>query len=464
MRHLTTATLCLKLHSPNIMDRAFAAEELGRRGATETVGALCDLLLAITAEHARAMDAAPFIIDALAELGDARAARPIFEVLRRTAGTFLLPELEPLSAVACRALLRLRATSMLPALRELQEGRSGFLYRDLVSRTIAKLGGEAEAPFFASLLDSPSGVVRAAACSALGILGHAPAGPRLEQLARSEERNVRWAALGACVAMGRPGALAALAHEAQLLGDLEQKLSLLYMTLDQQLAPAASLLCDLSRDPRWASCPSTFFYTLEAAVQLGSSDARDQLRAIERDAQASPCARARAAGILLAHTGDVEMVAPCFRFLRQCGEPGKRDPRDDRSRRSATQLDVIEGLERFGRAYPEHRGRLADGLCEILWREESMMNGEDEAAADPAADPGAAPDGVVVAAIDADTEDELHRQLHRELRSERAREHELDAISLVSVPDRAGHALYSLTGVSSGPELERWKRADARLN
>lgn len=443
MKHLTTAALCLKLQAPAIMDRAFAAEELGRRGAVEALGALCGALITVTSDAARGIDAAPFVIKALAQIGDARAGRAILEVLRRTAGTFLLPELEPLSAVACRALVTLRATAMLPALRELQRGRTGALFRDLVARTIAKLGGADEAPFFLELLGHPHPTVRAAACSALGVLRYQPAAPLLEELRQSQDKDVRWAALGACIALGQPGAVAAFREEARRLDTVERKIDLLWLPLDHELTELAGVLYELAGDPRWICSPTILFYTLETALQLGSAPARAQLAAIEADEQASPCARARAAGILLARSGEVEMTARCFTFLRECTDPAKRDPRDDRFRRCSTQLEVIEALERFGRDFPEHRGRLADGLYEILWREEQVLFG------------GGAQAGCD--GFDDDDGDGARHRVTAELDYE-------ELASLASIPDRAGHALYSLTGAASRPELERWKRGDAHLN
>lgn len=408
MKHLTRDALCNKLLSPNVMERAFAAEELGARRDRQAVAPLVELLLSIEDNRLRDLDAAGFVMEALAAIGDPAATRAILETLRLTAGHMTIPEREPLPLIACRALVRLRATSALPALRELQVGRLAFLYRDLVARAIAALGGEAEAPFFEKLLGDCRPQVQAAAASALGMLRHLPAVPALELLARSFNDDVRWAALGALVALEQPTSIDGFLAEAHGLTDPSAKSALLYMTLDQELTALAGPLFALTRELRWACSQGLVFDTLEVAAELGSRDATAYLRALHDDPQCSPCARARAAAILIAHGHD-DLLPSCFEFLRGFADPAVRDPRDNALRRNETQLELLDALERYGRKHRDQRALLAEGLYEILWS-------DDDAYLDDSAD------------------EDL----------------------LCYVPDRAGQALHALTGSSSRAELDLW--------
>lgn len=409
MKHLTRNELFSQLRSPKIMDRAFAAEELGVRRDRQAVVPLVELLLSIEEDQLHDLAAAGFAMEALGAIGDPAATRAILQILRMTAGHMTIPEREPLPMIACRALVRMRATAALPALRELQLGRLGFMYRDLVARAIAALGGAAEAPFFERLLGDSRPLVQIAAASALGLLRHLPAAPALEGLARSTNEEVRWGALGALVAMERPGAIEAFLDEARQLTNAAAKSSLLYVTLDQELTALGPTVLALIREPRWGCSQGLVFDTLEVAAQLGSLEAVAYLRALHDDPQGSPCARARAAAILIAHGHD-DLLPRCFAFLRGFADPAARDPRDNALRRNETQLELLDALERYGLAHRERRAALADGLYEILWI-------DDDAYLDDDGD---------------------------------------DADLLCYVPDRAGQALYALTGSSSRVELDLW--------
>lgn len=409
MKNLTSPELYAKLRSPKIMERAFAAEELGVRRDRQAVSPLVELLFAIEEDELHDLAAAGFAMEALGAIGDLSATRAILEMLRMTAGHMTIPEREPLPRIACRALVRMQATAALPELRELQRGRLGFLYRDLVARAIAEIGGAAEAPFFERLLGDSRPMVQVAAASALGLLRHLPAVPALEELARSSNEQVRWSALGALIAMERPGAIAAFFEEARALTKVSAKSGLLYMALDQELTALAATLFELIREPRWGCCQPIVFDTLEIAAQLGSLDSIAYLRALHDDPQGSPCARARAAAILIAHGHD-ELLPRCFDFLRGCADPKVRDPRDNAIRRNETQLEVLDALERYGLAHRDQRALLADGLYEILWIDDDAYLDEDYG--------------------------------HEDL--------------LCYVPDRAGQALYAMTGSSSRGELDLW--------
>jgi HEAT repeat protein len=410
MKHLTRDALCAKLRSPKVMERAFAAEELGVRRDRQAVAPLLELLLAIEDNRLRDLDAAGFVMEALAAIGDPAATRPILQILRLTAGHMTIPEREPLPLIACRALVRLQATAALPALRELQLGRLAFLYRDLVARAIAALGGAAEAPFFEKLLGDGRPQVQAAAASALGMLRHRPAVPALELLSRSFHDEVRWAAIGALVALEQPASIEEFLAEARHLTDPSTKSALLYMTLDQGLTALAGPVFALSRELRWACSQGLVFDTLEVAAELGSRDATAYLRALHDDPQCSPCARARTAAILIAHGHD-DLLQPCFELLRGLADPAVHDPRDNALRRNETQLELLDALERYGRKHRDKRALLAEGLYEILW------NDDDDAC------------------LEEDSADE-----------------EL----LCYVPDRAGQALHAITGSSNRAELDLW--------
>jgi HEAT repeat protein len=417
MKHLTRDALCNKLRSPKVMERAFAAEELGLRRDRQAVAPLVELLLSIEDSRLRDLDAAGFVMEALAAIGDASATRAILEILRLTAEHMAIPEREPLPLIACRALVRLQATAALPALRELQLGRLGFMYRDLVARAIAALGGAAEAPFFERLLGDSRPLVQAAAASALGKLRHLPALPAIELLARSFNDEVRWGAIGALIALDRPGAVESFLAEARHLADPSAKSYLLYMALDQELTSLAGTLFALSREPRWACSQGLVFDTLEIAAELGSLEAITYLRALHDDLQGSPCARARAAAILIAH-GHPELLQPCFEFLRGFADPAARDPRDNALRRNETQLELLDALERYGRKHREQRALLAEGLYDIIWIDDDAY-------------------------LDEDCDDED---------------------LLCHVPDRAEQALHAITGSSSRVELELWHKLQAPGN
>jgi HEAT repeat protein len=423
MKHLTSTRLLEMLTSHQIMDRAFAAEELGHRRERAAIGPLCELLTSIEDVFASELDAAPFAIRALSQIGDASAARAIVKIVRLVGGYVAYPESPPITTVACQALVELRAQSALPALKELQAGPQGFLYRDVLARTIAELGGAAEAGFLMGLLGHVQPLVQGAGAAALGRLQHAPAVPGITALCQRSDDELRWSARCALVAMGLPDAAHGVHAETQRSLDRGAKALLLGIVVDQHLTSLAGMLFELSRDPKWASSHAIAFATLETAVQLGGAAARDLLRALTVDVQQSPCTRMRAAGILLEH-GHPELLASCLEALRRCREASAGDPRDPATRRTATAREMIDALERFGLEHRGERVAIAEGLAGFLERELEAEQGDpeggdeadeaDEAAADP---------------------------------------FELPCY----LPDHASHALYALTGRYLPAELEPWR-------
>ena len=115
------------------MDRVFAAEELGERGDHAAVQPLVATLSGLTYEVRAEFGLATAIIEALANLDDAEVANTIVDALRKTCGDDVVPE------VACRALVRLRATGSVPLLNAMLRQREFSDHADELERTIDAL-------------------------------------------------------------------------------------------------------------------------------------------------------------------------------------------------------------------------------------------------------------------------------------------------------------------------------------
>ncbi len=408
MKHLSSPLLLQKLSSSLVMERAFAAEELGHRQERAAVAPLIELLGGIDSIYGEDLDAVGPALRALAQIGDASCTRAVLKVLRVTAGHVSFPSGESIPMQACRTLVALKARSALPALRALQLGRSGYLYRDLLARCIAELGGETESTFLFELLLHPHAFVQGAGASGLGKMQHLPAAPALEVLSQTRNTELRWAARCALVEMKAPGAEEALLAEMRHPQEDVPRRLLLAMILDSKLTQLAPALFELSGDPRWADSQPLMFDTLEVAAALGSSPALDRCRATYGDRQRSLCVRARAAAILLGN-GQMDVLPFCLEALRASAE-AMRDPRDSARRRNETQREVIDALERFGREHREQRDRIAECLYEL-------------------------------ACCDLETDED---------------DSELDELDCY-IPDRASHALYALTGVRGEGALLKLK-------
>lgn len=409
MKHLSSPLLLQKLSSSLVMERAFAAEELGHRQDRAAVAPLIELLGGVDSLYGEDLDAVGPALRALAQIGDASCTRVVLKVLRMTAGHVSFPSGESIPMQACRTLVAIKARSALPALREMQLARNGYLYREILGRCIAELGGENESTFLFELMLHQHAFVQAAGASGLGKMKHLPAAPALEVLSQTRDNELRWAARCALVEMKAPGAEEALLAEMRHPPQDASRRLLLAMILETQLTQLAPALFELSSDPRWAESQPLMFDTLEVAAGLGSSPALDRCRAIYDDRQRSLCARARAASILLGN-GQLDVLPFCFEALRNGADSMTQDPRDSAQRRNQTQREVIEALERFGREHREQRGRIAECLYEL-------------------------------ACCDLETDED---------------DEELDELACY-IPDRASHALYALTGVRGEGALLKLK-------
>jgi hypothetical protein len=99
----------------------------------------------------------------------------------------------------------------------------------------------------------------------------------------------------------------------------------------------------------------------------------------------------------------------CLELLRHGGSM-MSDPRDSARRRNDTQREVIDALERYGKAHRDERGKIAECLYEL-------------------------------SCCDLEIEDE---------------DDELDELSCY-IPDHASHALYTLMGIRGEGAVLEWK-------
>jgi HEAT repeat protein len=408
MKHLSNAALFDKLKSPEIMDRVFAAEELGARREPTAVPPLLAALTKINSEYDDGLMHADALIDALAAIGDRVAIPAIFRMLRLGRGVMDERGETPVSAAACAALVALRATEVLPQLRALQAGRTACDYGGQVARVIVELGGAGEAELFVKLLRDADPVTRMAAAEALGRLWHLPACPALEAMLADRDPSLRLAALGALLAMEQPGAEARLRAEMLQASTTEEREAICTMLHQQSRQAQVGVLLELADDPRWADSPITFFHTLELAVRLGSPVAVSRLQELVEDPETSGCARVRAAGILLGN-GEQTLLPLCLEFLRGFrAEPeGSNDPGDDAgsdegddvggdagsdegsagghaalcSRRGAsrqyvhdTEREVLAAVREHARKHREARLQVADVLALLVERDDDTAD------------------------------------------------------------------------------------------
>lgn len=407
MKHLTNAFLFQKLKSPHVMDRVFAAEELGERRERAAIMPLRALL-----DNERTsledFDALAPAISALAAIGEASAARSILGVLRASAGYVPRTESVPLAEIACRALVQLGARAAVPALKELQLSKLAGTYRTQLARAIAALGGAEELPFLQRLLASGVPQLQTAGVTALAMLHHLPSAPMVEPMCRSPHEELRWIAQGALVAMGAPGARNQLCAAARIIPDFPMKMTLLGLLTEHEMTWLADVPLELAGDPRWASDEDLLFESLDTALHLGCGMAAGPLLQLYEDRQQPRCKRIRAAAILT-ERGQAHLLVPCLEFLLASSDSRSRDPRDSPKRRNTTQREVIQAVTRYGRQHRASREAIVEALYELSWRglDESDHLGDDAS----------------------------------------------------YIPDYASHAVYVLSGAITRSELDRWRLA-----
>lgn len=366
MKHVSTEVLIQRLRSEDIMERGLAAEELGARGAREAVAPLLAAVSDIDDIFSPYLFSSSFLFEALAALGDPAAVGPLVRMVEVTAGYLIVtPFMERPCEVACKSLVRLDASSALADLEGLQARWQGTACGRPLARALIALGGQREAELFTRLLDGGSRAARATAAEALGRLQHHSSIPALQRLCDDRDNELRWSAHCALVALGAPGALAAL--EAEMLrttGD-HPRGNLLCMIDWQGLTSHAEWVCERVDDPRWASSPQVTFETFDVAMQLGSANARRRLRHLHEDASQSPCARARAAGILLDH-GEDRYLPYCLEFLQRHGGYAEADPRDPRDWCNHTHRELLDVARRHGTVRRDRRLLVVDTLYSLL--------------------------------------------------------------------------------------------------
>lgn len=222
------------------------------------------------------------------------------------------------------------------------------------------------APLFEELLASSSRV-QAASAVALARLGHRGALPELRLLRDAPDVHLRTAALCALVALGEPGAEAALEAEMFRAPELQDKHNLLVVFRDAGLTSHADWLFQRCFAPAWANPRRMLFDTLSTAVELGSAAALAHVRGLHHDPSLSLCDRASAAANLI-DRDELEALGSCLHFLQQRSEDQKPDPRDPPARWAETQRNVFDSVRMFGMRHRRHRLAIIDALTPLLVR------------------------------------------------------------------------------------------------
>lgn len=368
MEHLTHDALLRKLQSPDLTERCFAAEELGVRRSRAAVAPLSRALAKVENGYCEEICTVIPLAEALAAIGDPAAIGPLLRALEVTAGVMFVPIVLPTPVeVICRALVRLRATSALPALEELQRGRRAGLLATPLALAQVELGGAQMTPLFEELLQSSCWYVQAASAAALARLKSPGAIPKLRALSEHREPYVRAAALCALVALGAPGAEAALEAEMFRAPTLQSKHNLLVVFRDAGLTSHADWLFQRCFEEAWVDSRRMLFDTLSTAVELGSAAALAHVRSLHRDPSLSLCDRASAAANLIDRDHE-DALTSCLHFLQQREEEQETDPRDPPARWAEVQRNVFDSVRMFGMRHRRHRLAIVDALTPWLLR------------------------------------------------------------------------------------------------
>jgi hypothetical protein len=369
MQSLSLQTLFTQLQSFHPRDIVFAAEELGARGDRAAVAPLIATLATIKSPHDEGIEAVAAVVGALAAIGDPAAIGPIVEVLRIAGGVLDENGEHLVSEAACRALIELRATAALPALRQLQCDSLACLHGGWVARALVELGGAAEIEFFCELLQRPDVEGKIAAVEALGRLRHQPSAAMIEPLLDAAEPHLRLAALGALLALDQPGAEARLRFVMLTAATPTHKTRILAMLRLQSRRAQRQVVLEMAGHPHWVDSLAILFDTLELAVELGSAAAVARVRQIFADRALAASARARAAAILL-HAGAGQLLPACLEFVRSFRNhcAADWDPRDSAQHLHDTRLEVLSAIRRHAQQHREARPLVAKVLYTMVER------------------------------------------------------------------------------------------------
>lgn len=347
--------------------RRLAAEELGARRSKEALGPLLRALGEIDSGYCEAISTAVPIIDALAAIGEPVVIGSILYALEVTAGVMFTPLVLPTPTESCgKALVKLGATSALPALEKLQRSSIAQVLGHPLANALIDLGGPAVARIFEDLLEARWTSVQAASAVALGRLRHRDALPKLLALSDHHDLGLRTAALAARIALGDAAAVTSFEEEMLRTKEVYAKHNLLVLFSEAKLTSHADWLFQRAFDPVWASPRRMLFDTLSTAVELGSTAALTHVRSLHQGLALSLCDRASAAANLL-DIDDVPALASSLHFLQQ-REEQQTDPIDSSARWAEVQRDVHTSVRMFGQRHREHRLAIVDALTPTLRR------------------------------------------------------------------------------------------------
>jgi HEAT repeat protein len=312
-------------------------EDLVERAEVEP---LVTALYAQELEWGGEQSVAAVIIQALARLGDPRAIPALVATLEASVGVDIVPD------ECCHALAKLGAADAVPVLERMLRDAAGPA--EALTDAVVTLAGVRAGPLFAELLDSADELVQECAVSALGRLAYLPAAPAVERLLGVHE--LRFATLGALVAMRAPAAEPALRAAIERAGDYGDRNAVIRIARRHQVTAIGPVLVE--KATAWAEHDEVMLNALEAAGELGAAAAAPRLRELAAHAAQSPCTRARAAAILLA-LDHADVLPACLAFLRSNGGHAEKDPRDPFGRANETQIGVVSALEGYATRHPD---------------------------------------------------------------------------------------------------------------